>query len=153
MPALKQLVNQFEKVNASILGVQTVAKDQVNKYGIIKPTNNISGRLVEVEDMVEKPSIEESPSCLAILGRYILTPEIFEELEKTKPGKGGEIQLTDAIKLLCGKQKVYAYDFEGERYDVGDRFGFVKATIDYALDREDLKEDVQNYIDKIALKK
>ena len=152
-PALKQLVNQFEKVNASILGVQTVAKDQVNKYGIIKPTNNISGRLVEVEDMVEKPSIEESPSCLAILGRYILTPEIFEELEKTKPGKGGEIQLTDAIKLLCDKQKVYAYDFEGERYDVGDRFGFVKATIDYALDREDLKEDVQNYIDKIALKK
>ena len=79
--------------------------------------------------------------------------KIFEELEKTKPGKGGEIQLTDAIKLLCGKQKVYAYDFEGERYDVGDRFGFVKATIDYALDREDLKEDVQNYIDKLALKK
>ena len=148
-PALKQLVDAFEKVQSSILGVQTVALDQVHKYGVVSPISESDSRLVEINDMVEKPRTEEAPSRLAVLGRYILTPEIFDAIEVTPKGKGNEIQLTDAIKILNKKQKVYAYDFEGERYDVGDRFGFVKATIDFALERDDLKGQVKEYLEKI----
>ena len=148
-PALKQLVDAFEKVQSSILGVQTVALDQVHKYGVVSPISESNSRLVEINDMVEKPRTEEAPSRLAVLGRYILTPEIFDAIEVTPKGKGNEIQLTDAIKILNKKQKVYAYDFEGERYDVGDRFGFVKATIDFALERDDLKGQVKEYLEKI----
>ena len=123
-PALKQLIKAYEKTNTSILGVQKVDQNDVSKYGIVAPKEKVSD----------------------LLGRYVLTPKIFELLKTQKPGKGNEIQLTDALKRLLESEKIYACRFEGERYDVGDKFGFVKATIDFALDRNDLKEKVQNYL-------
>lgn len=153
-PALKQLIRQYEKVGASIVGVQRVPKEDVSKYGIVEPSiqHPSGGRLHRLVGMVEKPNIEEAPSDLAVLGRYVLTPEIFDMLETQEPGSGGEIQLTDAIRRLMDKQAVYAYEFEGIRYDVGDKFGFVKATIDYALEREDLRDQVASYIKALAEK-
>lgn len=154
-PALKQLIEQYENTAASVVGVQTVAKKDVSKYGIVEPSKShpAKGRLVKLTDMVEKPAIDKAPSQMAVLGRYVLTPEIFELLETQDKGAGGEIQLTDAIKRLLDRQAVYAYDFEGNRYDVGDKFGFIKATIDFALDREDLHDQVNEYIHNIVNKK
>ena len=152
-PALKQLMNIYDETNASVVGVQTVADDQVNKYGIVAPANGFkhpNPRLSRLNDMVEKPSLEDAPSNLAVLGRYVLTPEIFSYLENQTAGKGGEIQLTDAIKRLMIEQSVYAYDFEGFRYDVGDKFGFIRATIDFALDRDELFDSVSEYIKELA---
>jgi len=151
-PALKQLINAYESTKSSIVGVQTVAKEDVNKYGIVEPSHShpAQGRLVKLSNMVEKPKIEEAPSQMAVLGRYVLTPEIFELLETQTVGAGGEIQLTDAIQRLMDRQAVYAYDFEGIRYDVGDKFGFIKATIDFALDREELHDQVLQYIQTIV---
>jgi UTP--glucose-1-phosphate uridylyltransferase len=151
-PALKQLIDNFNKVAASIVGVQTVAKENVSKYGIVAPLKeyNLGGRLVKLANMVEKPKVDEAPSRMAVLGRYVLTPEIFDLLETQETGAGGEIQLTDAIKRLMDRQAVYAYDFEGVRYDVGDKFGFIQATIDFALDREELREKVQEYMKEKA---
>ena len=153
-PALKQLIEQYEKTSASVVGVQTVDKKDVSKYGIVEPSKShpAKGRLVKLTDMVEKPAPEKAPSQLAVLGRYVLTPEIFELLETQGKGAGGEIQLTDAIKRLLDRQAVYAYDFEGKRYDVGDKFGFIKATIDFALDREDLHDQVNSYIHELVKK-
>lgn len=146
--ALKQLIEQYSKTSASVIGVQTVDKKDVSKYGIVEPSKShpAKGRLVKLTDMVEKPAVEKEPSQLAVLGRYVLTPEIFELLKTQGKGAGGEIQLTDALKRLLDRQAVYAYDFEGKRYDVGDKFGFIKATIDFALDREDLHDQVSEYI-------
>lgn len=151
-PALKQLMNVYGECGASVVGVQTVPHEAVDKYGIIEPSGKRrqDSRRVKVVDLVEKPPIEEAPSDLAILGRYILTPEIFEILEHQAPGKNGEIQLTDAIRSLLVSQVVYAYDFEGTRYDVGDKFGFIKATIDFALKREEVNEQLVSYIKKLA---
>ena len=151
-PALKQLIEQYEKTSASVIGVQTVDKKDVSKYGIVEPSKShpAKGRLVKLTDMVEKPAVEKAPSQLAVLGRYVLTPEIFELLETQGKGAGGEIQLTDAIKRLLDRQAVYAYDFEGKRYDVGDKFGFIKATIDFSLDREDLHDQVSKHIQDIV---
>ncbi len=153
-PALKQLVDQYEQTRASIVGVQTVDKKDVSKYGIVAPSRShpATGRLVKLSDMVEKPAVDKAPSQMAVLGRYVLNPEIFELLETQEKGAGNEIQLTDAIKRLMDRQAVYAYDFEGTRYDVGDKFGFIKATIDFALKREDLKEKVQEYINTLVTK-
>jgi len=153
-PALKQLIEQYEQTSASVVGVQTVAKKDVSKYGIVEPSKShpAKGRLVKLTDMVEKPAPEKAPSQMAVLGRYVLTPEIFELLETQGKGAGGEIQLTDAIKRLLDRQAVYAYDFEGKRYDVGDKFGFIKATIDFALDREDLHDQVNDYIHTLVEK-
>lgn len=153
-PALKQLIDVYNTCGASVVGVQTVPHEMVCKYGIIDPhkSSKNTGRRVKVEDMVEKPPIDEAPSDMAILGRYVLTPEIFEILENQEPGKGGEIQLTDAIKTLLISQAVYAYDFEGIRYDVGDKFGFIKATIDFALKRDEVNEQLKNYIKELAEK-
>ncbi len=148
-PVLKQLIDAYEKTGASVVGVQEVERKNVSKYGVVKPVKN-DGRLIQISDFVEKPAVEVAPSNFAVLGRYVLTPRIFEILENQKPGKGGEIQLTDAIRTLMDEEKVYAYDFEGTRYDVGDKYGFVKATIDFALERDDLKENVTNYIKDIA---
>lgn len=151
-PALSQLIDAHMQTGTPIVGVQTVAKDQVNKYGIVAPSksHNAIGRRVRLTDMIEKPSIESAPSQLAVLGRYILTPEIFSFLETQNPGAGGEIQLTDAIKRLMDLQTVYAYDFEGILYDVGDKFGFIKATIDFSLSRENLRDQVSDYIKALA---
>ena len=150
-PVLKQLIDAHNITNSSVVGVQEVERKNVSKYGVVKPIE-INGRLIQICDFVEKPAVEVAPSNFAVLGRYVLTPEIFEILDNQKPGKGGEIQLTDAIATLMETQKVYAYDFEGLRYDVGDKFGFVKATIDFALDREDLNEATKAYIKELASK-
>ena len=155
-PALKQLIDSFMKKEASVVGVQTVDHKDVNKYGIVSPSKShpveSNGRLVKLNDMVEKPDIDKAPSRLACLGRYLLTPEIFDILKDTKPGKGGEIQLTDAIKVLAKRQDVIVYDFIGRRYDVGDKYGYVEATIDFALKRDDMKEKVLNHLKEILLK-
>ena len=144
-PCLKQLIDCFNEYNTTILGVQTVPKESVSKYGIVNGIH-IEDRVYKVKDLVEKPSIEEAPSNVAILGRYIITPEIFNILENTKPGKGGEIQLTDALKTLIGQEAMYAYNFEGKRYDVGDKLGFLQATIEFALKKEELRDDFIKYL-------
>lgn len=151
-PALKQLIDAYEQTKSSVVGVQTVAKEDVCKYGIVEldRMHSHEGRLVKLSSMVEKPEIDKSPSQMAVLGRYVLTPEIFELLETQESGAGGEVQLTDAIKRLMDRQAVYAYDFEGVRYDVGDKFGFIKATINFALDRDELHNQVLEYIKEIA---
>ncbi|PBB06437.1 UTP--glucose-1-phosphate uridylyltransferase GalU [Salimicrobium humidisoli] len=143
-PCLRQLMDVYEKEEASVVGVQDVPENQVSSYGIIKTKNNeeLSDGYVEVEDLVEKPALEDAPSNLAIMGRYILTPEVFDILETLPPGAGNEIQLTDAIKKLTNTQKVLAYNFVGERFDIGNKLGFIDAQIDFALNRSDLKEDI-----------
>ncbi|MGG1593047.1 UTP--glucose-1-phosphate uridylyltransferase GalU [Terribacillus saccharophilus] len=148
-PALKQLTEAFEKYRGSVVGVQQVPESEVSKYGVVAPQGSTSEpNLMQVSDLVEKPKKEEAPSNYAIMGRYVLTPEIFDILETLPAGAGGEIQLTDAIKELNKKQAVYACEFTGDRYDVGDKFGFIKATIEFALDRPDLKDQLQDYLNK-----
>ena len=151
-PALMQLIEAYNAVQASIVGVQTVSDDDVSKYGIVDPAKgeNVENKRVKLRSMVEKPSKEEAPSNMAVLGRYVLTPEIFDYLETQTPGAGGEIQLTDAIKNLMISQSVYAYDFDGIRYDVGDKFGFIKATVEYALERDELKDKLQDYLKELV---
>lgn len=144
-PCLKQMIEVYEKYQTSVLGVQTVLPENVSKYGIID-CDKLEERIYEVHGMVEKPSKEEAPSNIAILGRYIITPEIFSHIENTKPGKGGEIQLTDALLSLSKEQRMLAYDFIGRRYDVGDRMGFIEATIDFALKRQELKDDLLSFL-------
>ena len=144
-PCLKQLINQYNETYSSVIGVQQVPKSEVSRYGVIDPVV-MDSRLMQVTRFVEKPPVEEAPSNFAIIGRYILTPEIFNFLEEKKKGKGGEIQLTDAIEKLNEIQRVFAYEFEGNRYDVGEQLGFIETTIDFALDRDDLSEGVKQLI-------
>jgi UTP--glucose-1-phosphate uridylyltransferase len=150
VPCLKQLINSYNEYKTSILGVQPVDKTKVSKYGIVKGVK-IEDKVYKVKDLVEKPKIEEAPSNIAILGRYIITPKIFEILEKTKPGKGGEIQLTDALKELAKQEAMYSYCFEGIRYDVGDKLGFLQANIEYALKRNDLREELMDYLSNVKM--
>lgn len=138
-PCLKQLMNQYDETERSVIGVQTVPNDQTHRYGIIDPESQ-NDRLYRVNRFVEKPEQGTSPSNLAIMGRYILTPEIFEFLGKQETGAGGEIQLTDAIQAVNEQESVYAYDFEGKRFDVGEKLGFVLTQLEFALEREDLKD-------------
>jgi UTP--glucose-1-phosphate uridylyltransferase len=144
-PCLKQLIEQYNRYNASILGVQSVPEQDVSRYGIVGG-NQIGSCFYSVERLVEKPLQEEAPSNLAILGRYILSPKIFEILSQQKPSTGGEIQLTDAIATLNKYEAVYAYDFEGTRYDVGDKMGFIQTTIEFALKHKDLRNQLLNYL-------
>ncbi|MFO7153216.1 MAG: UTP--glucose-1-phosphate uridylyltransferase GalU [Bacillota bacterium] len=144
-PVLKQMMEIYERYNCTILGVQQVKEEDVSKYGIVDGAF-IEDRIYKVNDLVEKPKREEAPSRMAILGRYIITPRIFEILEHTKPGAGGEVQLTDALRELLSYEVIYAYEFEGKRYDVGDKLGYLMATVEFALMREDLKEDFKNYL-------
>ncbi|MDO4720426.1 MAG: UTP--glucose-1-phosphate uridylyltransferase GalU [Peptostreptococcaceae bacterium] len=148
-PCIRQLIDAYEEYQTTILGVQKVAREETNKYGVISG-KLIEDRIYKVKDMVEKPEPEEAPSEIAVLGRYIITPQIFEILRRLKPGKKGEIQLTDGLRELCGKQAMYAYVFEGRRYDVGDKLGFLEATIDFALKRPQLREDLLAYLQKIT---
>ena len=127
-PCLRQLMDCYDEYKTSVLGVQTVLDGDVDKYGIVDGLK-IEGNVTKVKGLVEKPSVDEAPSNMAILGRYIITPSIFEILERTKPGKGGEIQLTDALLELMSEEAIYAYNFEGRRYDVGDKLGFLEATV------------------------
>ena len=149
-PCLKQMINCYDEYKTTVLGVQEVAKENVDKYGILD-VKHIEDRVYKVKDMVEKPAVEEAPSNIAILGRYIITPEIFNILENQEPGKGGEIQLTDALQTLATKEAIYAYNFEGRRYDVGDKLGFLEATVDFALKREELRDDFMKYLRKVSL--
>lgn len=148
-PCLKQMIEAHEDYKTTILGVQEVALKDVDKYGIIEG-NNVEDRIYKVSGLVEKPAIEDAPSNIAVLGRYIISPAIFDILENTKPGKGGEIQLTDALKELAEQEDIYAYNFEGRRYDVGDKQGFLQATVEFALRRGDLREEFLNYLLKIT---
>ncbi|HBO84689.1 MAG: UTP--glucose-1-phosphate uridylyltransferase [Deltaproteobacteria bacterium GWC2_42_11] len=145
VPVMKQMVSVFNKYPATILAVQRVPKKEVHKYGIIK-AEKVKDRLYRVFDMVEKPHPSDAPSNLAIIGRYILSPEIFDALEKTRHGAGGEIQLTDGLRKIVKEQDVYALEFEGTRYDAGDKLGFLMANVSYALKRDDLKDDFKRFL-------
>lgn len=151
VPCLKQLMDAYDEYRTTILGVQKVAKEDTNKYGIID-AKFIEDRVYKVKDLVEKPDSNKAPSNIAILGRYIITPEIFDILSDLPPGKGDEIQLTDALKELSKKEAMYAYDFEGRRYDVGDKLGFLEATVDFALKRDELKDGFLDYLKDVCKK-
>jgi len=147
-PCLKQLIDQYEQTLSSVIGVKKVPDNETHRYGIIDPIEQ-HGRRYQVRQFVEKPAPGTAPSNLAIMGRYILTPEIFLFLEKQEAGAGGEIQLTDAIQKLNEIQRVFAYEFEGKRYDVGEKLGFIKTTIEFALQHDELREDLIQFMEKI----
>ena len=149
-PCLKQLIDVYNATGGSVLGCQTVPQEKVSAYGIVNSIPTDNERIFKVKDMVEKPAVDEAPSRLAVLGRYVITPEIFRILDHIKPGKGGEIQLTDALKVLARQQDMYAYDFIGRRYDVGDKQGYLEAQVEYALRREDLAEKFREYLKTIV---
>lgn len=150
IPVAKQLIDSYSKYGSSIVGCQEVKESDVSKYGIVKPLLSLDEKIVEMEDFIEKPSVEEAPSKLACLGRYLLTPKIFDYLEKTEPGKGGEIQLTDAIvAMMKDGEKVLAYNFEGKRYDIGNKFGLLKANIEFGLRNEETREELLEYLKSI----
>ncbi|MGY6213116.1 UTP--glucose-1-phosphate uridylyltransferase GalU [Cytobacillus firmus] len=146
-PCLRQLMDEYDRTISSVIGVQTVSSEETHRYGIIDPSDQ-SGRRYQVNNFVEKPKQGTAPSNLAIMGRYILTPEIFMFLEQQELGAGGEVQLTDAIQKLNQIQRVFAYDFEGVRYDVGEKFGFIKTTIEMALKDKDLKDELVRFMDE-----
>jgi UTP--glucose-1-phosphate uridylyltransferase len=145
-PALKQMMDAFSRLGATMLGCQEVPQELVSRYGIVQGQPTDDDRVVKLIDMVEKPAVDEAPSRLAALGRYILTPDIFEILRRVQPGKGGEIQLTDALRLMADREAVYAYTFSGRSYDTGNKLGFLKATVEYALRREDLGDAFREYL-------
>jgi UTP--glucose-1-phosphate uridylyltransferase len=148
-PCIKQLIDIYEETGSSVIGVQSVPFEETHRYGIIDPFLQ-EGRRYQVNHFVEKPKIGSAPSNLAIMGRYVLTPDIFKFLENQQTGAGGEIQLTDSIQELNHSQRVFAYDFEGQRYDVGEKAGFVKTTLDFALQSEEIGEEILEYIKKVA---
>ncbi|MGM0876420.1 MAG: UTP--glucose-1-phosphate uridylyltransferase GalU [Bacillota bacterium] len=150
VPCLKQLIDVYDEYQSTVVGVQKVNESDVSKYGIVSYEEKALAKdIFHVNDMVEKPSPEAAPSNSAIMGRYILSPEIIDILEKLKPGSGGEIQLTDALKQLSMKQRVLAYHFHGRRYDVGDKLGFIKATIDFSLQRDGLRNELLAYLEQV----
>lgn len=150
VPAVKQLIDVYEETGHSVIGVQEVSEADTHRYGIIDPLTK-NGRQYEVKKFVEKPAQGTAPSNLAIMGRYVLTPEIFDYLKTQKEGAGNEIQLTDAIERMNNDNQVYAYDFEGERYDVGEKLGFVKTTIEYALKDDSMREELTRFIKELGL--
>jgi UTP--glucose-1-phosphate uridylyltransferase len=153
VPVLKQMAAVFEQKQCSVIAAQVVEGKMISSYGVIdaKPADGFNGRLFEVRNMVEKPKPEEAPSNLAIIGRYILTPAIFECLAKTSTGAGGELQLTDGLRMLLKQEKMYAYVYEGRRYDTGDKLGFLKATVEFALKRDDLGGAFREYLKELEL--
>ncbi len=154
VPVLKQMMRVFEQIQCSVIATQIVEGAAISAYGVldVKPVDgHQGGRLYEVLNLVEKPPLEEAPSNLAIIGRYILTPAIFEVLTRTEAGKGGEVQLTDALRLLLKQEKMYAYVYEGKRHDAGDKLGFLKATVEFALKREDLGGPLREYLRTLKL--
>ncbi|MCM3236621.1 UTP--glucose-1-phosphate uridylyltransferase GalU [Heyndrickxia oleronia] len=147
-PALQQMIREFQRNKTSILGCKEVPRSEVRKYGIVGYTEQI-GELYKVNHLIEKPTIEQSPSTQAIIGRYILTPAIFDMIERVKPDENGEIQLTDALHLLLHQEAIYSYNIKGKRYDIGDKLGFLQASIDFALNRPDLKEKMAMYLKQL----
>ena len=153
-PALKQMMDVFQETQCSVIATQVVEGKAISAYGVmdVKPADGrFGGRLFEIKNMVEKPKLEEAPSNLAIIGRYLLTPRIFDVLENTPTGSGGELQLTDGMRLLLKEEKIYAYVYEGRRHDAGDKLGFLKATVEYALKREDLGAPFREYLKGLKL--
>lgn len=150
-PALKQLISQYDKTGGTIIGCQLVRPEQVSSYGIINGTPTENPDLLKVKNMIEKPSIEEAPSRFAALGRYVITPEVFKILEQTKPGKGGEIQLTDALRVMAKNGNVYAYNFKGKRYDTGNKLVYLKATVEFALRRDDIGPEFRQYLKSLLM--
>ena len=148
-PALRQLIDIYDAYGGSVLGCQQVAPEKVSSYGIVAGKEIAGSKQLKVSDMIEKPELSEAPSNIAVLGRYIISPTIFELLEHTAPGKGGEVQLTDALKQLALVEPVWAYCFEGRRYDVGDKLGFLKATVEFALRRPDLGGPFRAYLEEL----
>jgi UTP--glucose-1-phosphate uridylyltransferase len=153
VPVLKQMMRVFEQTRCSVIATQKVEGAAISAYGVLdaKPVEGHGGRLYEIRNMVEKPRFEEAPSNLAIIGRYILTPAIFDVLSQTEVGTGGELQLTDGLRLLLKREKMYAYVYEGRRHDAGDKLGFLKATIEFALKREDLGGPLKEYMRTLKL--
>lgn len=152
VPLTKQLMLDYENTHASTIAVMEVPEEETHKYGIINPGEEVAKGLYNVKNFVEKPKPGEAPSNLAIIGRYLLTPEIFSVLEQQEPGAGGEIQLTDAIDTLNKTQRVFAHDFKGTRYDVGDKFGFMKTSIEYGLKHPEVQENLKEYIIQLGQK-
>ncbi len=148
-PCTQQLIDTFERFRCSVIAVEDVPKEMVSSYGIIKG-RQLEESLYLLEDIVEKPKVEEAPSTMGAIGRYVFTPEIFDCLKQTPKGIGGEIQLTDGIRLLNSHQNIYGYTFNGRRYDTGDRAGYIEAIIDFALEREGLRDDVMTYLTKVT---
>jgi UTP--glucose-1-phosphate uridylyltransferase len=154
VPCLKQMIEIYNQTGCSVLATQVVEGPAISAYGVLDAKavpGEHNGRLFEVRDLVEKPKFEKAPSKLAIIGRYILTPTIFEELANIKPGAGGELQLTDGLCALLKKQKIYGFTFEGKRHDAGDKLGFLKATVEFALKRDDLGKDFREYLKGLKL--
>ena len=149
-PCIKQLIDVYEEYNSSVIAIQEVDKKDTRSYGIIKP-KKVKDRVYKVQDLIEKPDPAKAPSNLAVIGRYILTPEIFKALKKTSPGKLGEIQLTDALKILLQIEDIYGYKFTGTRYDAGDKLGFLKATVEFALKRKDLGKEFRKYLKELNI--
>lgn len=147
-PAIQQLIEQYEKTQKSVIGVQEVPFEETHRYGIVEPQSK-DGRRYEVKQFIEKPAIGTAPSNLAIMGRYVLTPEIFNYLDTQDVGAGGEIQLTDAIERLNQDDQVFAYEFDGTRYDVGEKIGFVKTTLHFALNDPTMKDEITHYIQSL----
>ncbi|WP_414839669.1 UTP--glucose-1-phosphate uridylyltransferase GalU [Carnobacterium sp. TMP28] len=152
VPLTKQLMNGYDKTHASHIAVMKVPHEDTSKYGIIDPEGQVDETTYNVRSFVEKPKPEDAPSDLAIIGRYLLTPEIFDILENQEPGAGGEIQLTDAIDTLNKTQRVFAHEFKGQRFDVGDKFGFLKTSIQYGLKHNEVKDALREYIIEIGQK-
>jgi len=150
VPAMKQMLRVYNHYNSSVIAVQTITPEESKAYGVVEP-KQVEKRIYQVLSLVEKPEPKDAPSNLGIVGRYILTPEIFSMLEKTTPGKGGEIQLTDGLRLLLKKQKIYAYQFEGTRHDTGTPLGFLKASVEFALKRPDLGPKFKEYLRQLKL--
>ncbi|MBN2320280.1 MAG: UTP--glucose-1-phosphate uridylyltransferase GalU [Acidobacteria bacterium] len=152
-PCIRQMMDIYDEYQTSVVAIMEVPREETNRYGIIKgrPLPKSDGKLFEVQDMVEKPSIETAPSNFAIIGRYILTPLVFEELAETGKGSGGEIQLTDGLRRLMAKQRVLAYKFDGKRHDAGDKMGFLKATVEFALDNEELGPAFRSYLKSLDI--
>ena len=153
VPVLKQMMRVFEQTQCSVIATQIVEGVAISAYGVLdaKPVDGHDGRLYEIRNMIEKPRFEEAPSNLAIIGRYILTPAIFDVLNQTQAGAGGELQLTDGLRLLLKQEKMYAYVYEGRRHDAGDKLGFLKATVEFALKREDLGGPLREYLRNLKL--
>ena len=154
VPCLKQMVEVYEETGASVIATQVIEGPAISAYGVIdaKPVGGrFAGRLHEISNLVEKPRPEEAPSNLAVIGRYILTPRVFEMLENTPLGTGGELQLTDGLRQLLSHEKIYGYTFEGKRHDTGDKLGFLKATVEFALKRPDLGKDFREYLKTLEL--
>ena len=150
VPCMRQLLDVFERYGGPVIAVERVPRERINQYGVIAG-KNIGGNVWEITDLVEKPQAKDAPSDLAIIGRYVLTPDIFGILADTAGDKRGEIQLTDGLRTLCGRRPMYAVEFEGKRYDTGDKLGFLKATVEFALARPDLADAFRNYLKSLKL--